>query len=209
MWWKFILAYSSETGHPGGVFRGRDRPHQRDQPPHRRAQAGRGQARGHLSRPSHYIVPPETRWQRRMQEIRRRAATRRCKHFERRGQAASKPSALRSAPITTLRCCSEIGHLQGHRKLLRACCPAVPPGSTPFTLLDYFPEDFLLVCGRIATSPCRRCAPCTPATAPARRRWWSTGSACLRPLTTARLNLRSFMSKLNQIDLCQRHARRL
>ena len=36
------------------------------------------------------------------------------------------------------------------------------------------------------TSPCRRSAACTKATVRARKRWWSTASACRRPWTTGR-----------------------
>ena len=37
-----------------------------------------------------------------------------------------------------------------------------------------------------AMSPCHRCGPCTAATTPARKRWWSMASACPRPSITAR-----------------------
>ena len=42
------------------------------------------------------------------------------------------------------------------------------PGQPPFTLLDYFPEDFLLFVRREPRDCCPRCGVCTAATAPAR-----------------------------------------
>ena len=58
-------------------------------------------------------------------------------------------------------------------------------GSTPYTLMDYFPEDYLLFIDE-SHMTCRRYAPCTTATALASKCWWSTVSAC-RPLSTIAL----------------------
>ena len=53
------------------------------------------------------------------------------------------------------------------------------PGQAPFTLLDYFPKDFLLIVDEShVTIPQIRAM--YAATAPARRSWWNTASACLR-----------------------------
>jgi excinuclease ABC subunit B len=49
------------------------------------------------------------------------------------------------------------------------------PGQPPFTLLDYFPDDFLLFVDE-AMSRYRRCAACTAGIARARMRWWNTAS---------------------------------
>ena len=59
-----------------------------------------------------------------------------------------------------------------------------PAGSTPFTLLDFFPKDFL---------PFPRCGVCPEATGQERRTWWTTASVCPRPTTTgpsSSMNLR-------------------
>ena len=58
------------------------------------------------------------------------------------------------------------------------------PGSMPTTLLDYFPDDFLLFVDEShVTLPQVRAM--YGAITPAKRRWWSTVSVCRRPLTTA------------------------
>ena len=59
-------------------------------------------------------------------------------------------------------------------------------GEPPFTLLDYFPDDFLLVIDESHQSPCRSCTASTRATAAARTCSSSTASACRRPVTTGR-----------------------
>ena len=43
-----------------------------------------------------------------------------------------------------------------------------------------------------AMLPCRRCAPCTAATMPAKKRWWSMASACRPPSITARSSSRKW-----------------
>ena len=35
------------------------------------------------------------------------------------------------------------------------------PASTPYTLMDYFPDDFLVIVDESRTLRCRRCAVCT------------------------------------------------
>ena len=76
----------------------------------------------------------------------------------------------------------ETGLLPRHRKLLAP--PLGPrPGRAPPTLLDYLPKDVLMVIDE-SHSRSPRCGACTTATSSARRRWWSTGSACRPPWTT-------------------------
>jgi excinuclease UvrABC helicase subunit UvrB len=59
------------------------------------------------------------------------------------------------------------------------------PGEKPYTLLDYFPKDFLLIIDEShVTLPQIR--PCTTATSSASRCWSSTASACPARWTTAR-----------------------
>ena len=60
------------------------------------------------------------------------------------------------------------------------------PGEPPPTLIDYLPPRCADVHRRIATSPSRRSAACTRATARARKTWSSTASACLRRWITGR-----------------------
>ncbi|MCS6067240.1 hypothetical protein LNO81_08225 [Klebsiella variicola subsp. variicola] len=59
------------------------------------------------------------------------------------------------------------------------------PGEPPPTLFDYLPADGLLVIDE-STLRCRRSAVCTGATGRAKRRWWSTVSACRRRWITGR-----------------------
>ena len=59
------------------------------------------------------------------------------------------------------------------------------PGTPPYTLLDYFPDDYLIVIDE-SHQTCRRSAACTRATGRASRRSSSTGSGCRRRSTTGR-----------------------
>ncbi len=59
-------------------------------------------------------------------------------------------------------------------------------GSPPNTLLDYFPEDFLLVIDESRTSRCRRSARCTRATCRASGCWSNTASGCRARSITGR-----------------------
>jgi excinuclease ABC subunit B len=54
-------------------------------------------------------------------------------------------------------------------------------GTPPNTLLDYFPEDFLLVIDESHVT-----VPCTKGTCPASGSWWSTASGCRARSTTGR-----------------------
>ncbi len=95
--------------------------------------------RGHLSGlPLHRLAGEDAR---RPCPTSRRKWTSRCASSPRRA-SCSRPSASPSAPATIWRCSGD-GLLQGHRELF----PVLPGGnraSTPYTLLDYFPKDFLL-----------------------------------------------------------------
>ena len=66
------------------------------------------------------------------------------------GRGASRPRAgcsrrtgSGSAPSTTSRCCGSSASATGSRTT-RAILEGRPPGSHPFTLLDYFPDDFVV-----------------------------------------------------------------
>ena len=67
------------------------------------------------------------------------------------------------------------------------------PGDAPYSLLDYFPKGFFASSTR-ATSPCRRFAPCTTATARARSSLSNMVSGCRRRLTIVRCCSRSLSS---------------
>ena len=58
------------------------------------------------------------------------------------------------------------------------------PGEKPYTLIDYFPEDFLLILDESHVSIPQIRKPCTTGTASARKCWWSTVSACPAPWIT-------------------------
>ncbi len=73
-----------------------------------------------------------------------------------------------------------------HRELLAVSLSGRAPGEPPPCLFDYLPQNALLVDRRDRTRPFRSSAPCTRATARARRRWWNTASACRARSTTAR-----------------------
>ena len=80
----------------------------------------------------------------------------------------------------------EIGLCTGHRELLAPPRRARSPGEPPYTLLDYFPEDFLLFVDESHVTLPQIARRCTTATARARRRWSSTASACPARSTTGR-----------------------
>lgn len=67
------------------------------------------------------------------------------------------------------------------------------PGDAPYSLLDYFPKGFCASSTR-ATSPCRRFAPCTTATARARSSLSNMVSGCRRRLTIVRCCSRNLSS---------------
>ncbi len=58
--------------------------------------------------------------------------------------SCSRRSGSSSAPTTTWRCCARWATAPGSRTT-RATSPRRKPGQPPWTLLDYFPDDFLLV----------------------------------------------------------------
>ena len=62
----------------------------------------------------------------------------------RRRASCSRPNASGSAPSTTSRCWPRPGSARGSRTTAGTSTDA-GPGETPFTLLDFFPKDFLVV----------------------------------------------------------------
>ena len=78
----------------------------------------------------------------------------------------------------------EVGYCSGIENYSRHLDGRLP-GQRPYTLIDYFGDDFLLIIDEShVTLP--HSTRCTTATATARKRWWSTASVCPAPWTTAR-----------------------
>jgi excinuclease ABC subunit B len=167
-------------GRPRGVFRRRDRPHQRDQ----HADGGtqkRGQSCGPSTRPLHYIVPQE-RLQQGLEDIRREMEER--VRFFKENDKLIEAQRIEERVNYDIEMLQEIGFCSGIENYSRVLSGRAP-GSLPFTLFDYFPEDFLFFVDEShVTLPQARA--CTRATAPASRALWITASACPRPSTTAR-----------------------
>ena len=80
------------------------------------------------------------------------------------------------------------------------------PGDAPFTLLDYFPKDFLLFIDEIARNRCRRCAPCTTATARASRELVNYGFRLPSAFDNRPLKFHEFEQKIGQTIYIKRHA---
>ena len=90
---------------------------------------------------SHYIVGPEKmkegwpkslwRWRNRSRSLRQR-------------ENCWKPSAFSSGPASDMEMLQEVGMCKGIENY-SAVLSGRAPGSTPTTLLDYFPDDFLLM----------------------------------------------------------------
>ena len=79
----------------------------------------------------------------------------------------------------------EVGYCQGIENYSRHL-DGRQPGEPPATLLDYFPKDYLMIIDESHADDSAGAGRCTTATAPARRRWSSTASACRRRWTTGR-----------------------
>lgn len=76
----------------------------------------------------------------------------------------------------------ELGYCTGIENYSRVISGRAP-GSPPTTLLDYFPEDFLLFVDEShVTLPQVRAM--YNGDGPGRRAWWNTASACPAPSTT-------------------------
>ena len=72
------------------------------------------------------------------------------------------------------------------------------PGEPPFTLLDYFPKDFLL--SYMLNSP---------ETEVVKTRWWNMVSVCPVHATTGRFASKKLSSALTNASSCRLHLRRL
>ena len=73
------------------------------------------------------------------------------------------------------------------------------PGEPPYTLLDYFPDDFLRRHRREPRHRARSCTASTRATAAARRRSSSTASGCPSAADNRPLRFEEFIERVNQV----------
>ena len=81
----------------------------------------------------------------------------------------------------------EIGYCHGIENYSRHLSGR-PTGSRPFSLIDYFPENFLTIIDEShVTVP--RSGACTKGTRQEKKHWLNTGSGCHHALITGRLNL--------------------
>ena len=96
--------------------------------------------------------------------------------------------------------------LQRHRELLDAH-RRPQPGEPPFTLLDYFPDDFLLVIDESHVRPCRSSTASTRATAAARTCSSSTASACPSARDNRPLRFEEVIERHQPVHLPVGHAR--
>ena len=78
--------------------------------------------------------------------------------------------------------CTGIENYSRHLSLREA-------GSTPFTLIDFFPEDFLIIADESHVEPCMR------ETVPEKQLWWTLASVCRPHWITVRSNLRNLKAK--------------
>ena len=92
---------------------------------------------------SHYIVPAGEDGGGHLRTSGREMEER-VKFFQERGQAHRGPAHCSSAPTTIWRCSPEIGFCKGIENYSRVLSRPAGRAARPFTLLDYFPEDFLL-----------------------------------------------------------------
>ena len=162
---EIFPAESSKSAHPRGIFRRRDRPHQRDRCRQRRHCDACSSMSPSTPR-THYAAPREA--------IDRAIGS--IEHDLRRARPgiqgegrADRGAAHRPAHAATISRCSARSATARASKTIPAYFDGRQPGDAPYTLLDYFPEGLSSSSSMKATSPCRRCARCTTATARARR----------------------------------------
>lgn len=110
---------------------------------------------------------------------------------------------LKQRTMYDLEMLSEVGYCSGIENYSRHM-DGRTPGQTPWTLLDYFPDDFLVFVDEShITLPQVRGM--YLATASASRPWWTTASACHRPSTTARCASRSSSSTSTRPSMSRPH----
>ena len=155
---------------------------------------------------SHYVTPARAAHAR---DRRRsaRSSRERLEELDARQQAA-REAAPRAAHAVRPRDARADGLLPRHRELL---APLLEPQAGRSAAHADRLLSRRLPAGdrRVAPDACRRSAPCTAATARAKRRWSSTAFACPARSTTARCKFEEFETHIKQAHLRQRDAGRL
>ena len=181
MWWRFIPAYADDTVIRVEFFGDEIDRISEINAADRRAE-GRGAARGHLSRLPLYCAQgkdaarPSRRSRRRWRPGR---------IFRSRRANCWRPSAFASAPRYDIEMLQEIGFCKGIENYSRVLSGRAP-GSTPCTLLDYFPEDFLLFVDESHVTLPQVRGMYRRGLCPQKDAWWITASACPALLITGR-----------------------
>lgn len=130
---------------------------------------------------SHYIVPRD-KMQLAIADIEEELAAR-IEWFKKEGKLLEAQRLLQRTRYD-IEMLQEIGVCKGIENYSRVLSGRAP-GSTPCTLLDYFPDDFLLFVDEShVTLPQVR--GCSAGIFPAKKCWWITGSACPALLTIGR-----------------------
>ena len=102
---------------------------------------------------------------------------------------------LRMRTTYDLEMLREVGVVLRASRTTRCTSTAAAPGQPPYTLLDYFPDDYAGRRRRVARRRSRSCTASSKATGRARRRSSSTASGCRRRWTTGRCASRSSSSR--------------
>ena len=128
---------------------------------------------------SHYVTSKE-KMDRAIVELEKEVADRE-KWFVENGKLV-EAQRIRQRTMYDIEMMRELGYCNGIENYSRVISGR-PVGSPPLTLMDYFPDDFVLFVDEShVTLPQVR--PCSTATGPERKAWWSTASACPAPSTT-------------------------
>ena len=108
-----------------------------------------------------------------------------CSELREAGKLRRGAAAASSARMFDLEMIQEVGYCAGIENYSRYLSGRAP-GEPPPCLFDYLPKQCAAGRRREPPDAFRSSAPCTRATARARKRWWSTASACPRRSTTGR-----------------------
>ena len=142
---------------------------------------------------SHYIVPKE-KMERAIGDI-EKEMEQRVAWFKEEGKLI-EAQRIEQRTRYDMEMLQEIGFCKGIENYSRVLSGR-EPGSAPFTLLDYFPDDFLLFVDEShVTLP--RCGACTPGTGPERRCWWDYGFRLPSAFDNRPLNFDEFYSHIRQ-----------
>ena len=126
----------------------------------------------------------------------------------RRRASCSRPSACGSARCYDMEMLREMGFCNGIENYSRILLGR-EPGATPNCLLDYFPDDFLVLHRRVAHVRCRRSAACTRATESRKKMLVDYGFRLPCALDNRPLRFDEFLDKVAADRLRHRHAGRV